>query len=91
MTYLLLLILAAGFARLAWKNLETAVQLLVLLLPLYLLRFTFVVPMTFLEVMILIVFVVWFLKNRVELVSRWKGLLKGKKFLRKIHIHFNGQ
>lgn len=83
MTYLLLLILAAGFARLAWKNLETAVQLLVLLLPLYLLRFTIVIPMTFLEVMILIVFAVWFLKNRDELVGRWKGLLKGKKVLEK--------
>ncbi|QQS60386.1 O-antigen ligase family protein [Candidatus Falkowbacteria bacterium] len=78
MTYILLLILAVGFAGLAWKKLETAVQLLVLLLPLYLLRFTFVVPMTFLEVMILIVFVVWFLKNRFELVSHWKGLFKGK-------------
>lgn len=78
MTYILLLILAAGFTRLAWKKLETAVQLLVLLLPLYLLRFTFVVPMTFLEVMILIVFVVWFLKNRLELVKRLQYLGKGK-------------
>ncbi len=83
MTYLLLLIVAAGFTRLAWKNLETAVQLLVLLLPLYLLRFTIIVPMTFLELMILIVFVVWFLKNRLGLTERWKGLLKGKKVLEK--------
>jgi O-antigen ligase len=83
MTYILIFILAAGFARLAWKNVETAVQLLVLLLPLYLLRFTMIVPMTFLEVMILIVFVVWFLKNRVELFARCKGLLKGKKVLEK--------
>lgn len=79
MTYLLLLILGVGFARFAWKNLEAAIQLSVLLLPVYLLRFTIIIPLTFLEVMILIVFVVWFLKNRVLLISRWQGLLKGKK------------
>lgn len=75
---LLFIIFGAAFGLLAWKKLETAVQLLVLLLPLYLLRFTFVVPMTFLEVMILIVFVVFFLKNRFELLRRFQGLRKGK-------------
>ncbi len=78
MTYLLVVILGAVFARLAWKNLTKAVEILVLLLPLYLLRFNFIIPMTFLEVMILIVFAVWFIKNYRTLISQVRSVLKGK-------------
>ncbi len=73
-----LLVLAFGYVALAWKRLELAILVLAILLPTYLLRFNFVVPLTFLEVMILIVFVVWFLKNKLFLVEQWKTLLKGR-------------
>lgn len=78
MIYLLVVIFGVAFAGLAWKNLPRAVELLVLLLPLYLLRFNFIIPMTFLEVMILIVFAFWFIKNYRTLISQVRSVLKGK-------------
>ncbi len=77
MIYLLSLALFV-FAYVAWQRLETAVLLLVVLLPTYLLRFYIGIPVTFLEVMIIIVFAVWLLQNRLFLMERWHGLVKGR-------------
>jgi len=52
------------FLFLAWKKLDWAIYLTIVFLPIYLLRFqVWFVPMTFLEVMVLVVFVVWLIKT----------------------------
>ena len=59
-----LLIFTLLFLFLAWKKLDWVIYLTVVFLPVYLLRFqVWFVPMTFLEVMVLAVFVVWLVKT----------------------------
>ncbi|MDP2709505.1 MAG: O-antigen ligase family protein [bacterium] len=52
------------FFLLAWRRLDWAVMFLIAALPAYLIRFSiFGLPATLLEVMIWVVFIVWFIKN----------------------------
>ncbi len=78
MTFFILFFIVA-FSLLAWKKLESAVLLLAVLLPTYLIRFTVGIPTTLLEVMILVIFVIWFIKNRFFLVQRWQTIIKNRK------------
>lgn len=56
------------FTVIAQKNLKWGLYLIVALLPTYLIRFTALgVPMTLLESMILILFIVWLLKEKISL------------------------
>lgn len=59
----LILIFAILFTGLAWHRPLLAVQLTLFALPAYLLRFKFGIPMTILELMILISFGVWLVRN----------------------------
>ncbi len=68
----LLIIFALAFAALAWKKLDWAVLATVALLPAYVVRATLVLPTTALEIMILIVFAVWFIRNRQFLLGQLK-------------------
>jgi putative inorganic carbon (hco3(-)) transporter len=62
---LILLILTVAFAILAWNDLHKALVLLVAVLPSYLLRIEiFGVPTTLLEMLILVLLVIWFVKRR---------------------------
>lgn len=57
---------------LAWKKLDWAIYFTIVFLPIYLLRFqVWFVPMTFLEVMVLVVFLVWLVKT----ISQGQGTL----------------
>ncbi len=59
----LIILLAFFYVVVAWWKLDWAIVLTILFLPAYLLRFqAWLVPMTILEVMVLIVFVVWVVK-----------------------------
>lgn len=78
MIYAFLIIACLGFAWLAWKNIEKAALVLVAILPLYILRFTIVVPTTLLELFILILFVIFLIKNRLLYKERFKALFKNK-------------
>ncbi|MEI8360750.1 MAG: O-antigen ligase family protein [bacterium] len=60
------------FSGLAWYRPVLAIQLTLFSLPAYLVRFNFGAPLTMLEVMILLNFVIWFIKE-------WRGLLSGIK------------
>jgi len=63
MDIILIIFFAVFFAWVAWWKLDWAVVLTILFLPTYLLRFqVWFVPMTILEVMVLVVFVVWVVK-----------------------------
>jgi O-antigen ligase len=67
------------FAYLAWRNLLWATATIVALLPSYLLRFSIgPVPMTLLEVMVLILFVVWVVKLKTK-NEKIKNTLKNLK------------
>lgn len=60
------------FLFLAWKKLDWAIYLTIIFLPIYLLRFQiWFVPMTFLEMMVLVVFIVWLIKS----ISQGQGTL----------------
>ncbi len=62
---------------LAVRRLEWAVMFLIAALPSYLIRFKiFDIPTTFLEVMILMVFLVWFLKNYKWIINNLKQKLE---------------
>ena len=64
----LVIIFSILYCLLAWRNLELAVRLLIVLLPAYLIRFQLgPLPSTLLEVMIWLVFLVWFIANFSEL------------------------
>lgn len=78
MTLLFIFLFAIIFSVIAWRKLDQAVLLTVLLLPTYLLRFDIGVPSTVLEVMIGIVFVVWVIRNRGFLSKRWKEIATSK-------------
>lgn len=61
------------FFFLAWRRLDTAIVLLLFLLPSYQLRFSLLgLPITLLEVMILVCFFVWLLKE-----TEFKDFLRG--------------
>jgi len=67
------------FAYLAWRNLLWATAALVALLPTYLLRFSIgPIPMTLLEVMVLILFAVWIVKLKMR-NEKIKNALKNLK------------
>lgn len=68
MLFIIILILAScGFAYLAWRNLLWAIAAILALLPAYLIRFSLgPMPMTALEVMLLILSVVWFVKLKLK-------------------------
>ncbi|HEC84642.1 MAG TPA: O-antigen ligase family protein [Thioploca sp.] len=60
---ILLILFTAIFAYIAWWKLDWALTLCVVFLPVYLIRFEIgFLPMTILEVMILVIFVVWLVK-----------------------------
>jgi len=66
---ILILIYTILYIILAWKRLDLATALLIIVLPVYQIRFTLgfipgagFLPMTVLEVMILVLFTVWFIK-----------------------------
>ena len=66
----LFLIFAVGFFCLAWRRLDWAIMTAIFLLPSYLVRFKILgYPTTCLEIMILEIVLVWFVKN-------WQGLMK---------------
>jgi len=61
----ILLLLSALFVVIAWRDPRHGIFLIVALLPAYLLRFdVFGIPMTFLEVMILLLTIVWLIKKK---------------------------
>ena len=65
---ILLILFSIFFTALAIYNLQLAVSLLIVLLPAYLIRFQLgPLPSTLLEVMIWLVFLVWFIANFSEL------------------------
>lgn len=77
----LLVILAAGFATLAWRRFPLALSLLFALLPAYLLRFSLgPVPSSMLEVFILTLAAVWVVRHSSDvrriamglITSRWR-------------------
>lgn len=70
MTLLVLLLFIVCFIALSWRRFEWAALLTVFSLPLYTVRFSLGVPTTLLEIMILLLFAVWFLKNRQALFKR---------------------
>lgn len=70
-------ILTLCFLYLAWRKLEWALLVLLCLLPAYLLRFTLLIPSTFLEVMIISIFVIWVIRNRTFLGQRLRGVVHG--------------
>lgn len=69
---ILIILFAFFFAVVAWWKLDWAIVLTILFLPTYLLRFqAWFVPMTILEVMILVTFLVWGVKTfRTRLVIK---------------------
>ncbi len=76
---LLIIIYSILFAMLAWHNLKLALAVLIFALPSYLIRFHILfVPSTLLELMIWIVFLIWFIKSyqNKELSLFNKNLLK---------------
>ena len=64
---------ALFYLYLSWKRLDWAVLLLVVALPSYLIRFNVGIPMTLLELMILIAFFVWLITK-----TNFKLFLRGK-------------
>jgi O-antigen ligase len=77
MTILSLAIFTALFAILAWKRLDWALLLLIASLPAYLIRFKILgLPATLLELMILISFMVWLIK---DFIPRYKTFFSNPK------------
>ncbi|MFH1207725.1 MAG: O-antigen ligase family protein [Patescibacteria group bacterium] len=79
MEAVLIIIFTLVFAYIAWRKLDWAICLAILFSPVYLIRFTAgFLPMTILEVMLLVIAAVWGLKTlfKVQSVSwPWKWLL----------------
>lgn len=75
-----IILFCLAFAILAWIKLNWAVLALLFLLPSYLIRFQVLgLPITLLEVMILIVFLVWFIKNAKQLARNIKENVKNRR------------
>ncbi|MEA2088602.1 MAG: O-antigen ligase family protein [Patescibacteria group bacterium] len=70
------------FTLIAWRNLPTALAIIVILLPTYLIRFYIIcLPTTLLEIMILIVLTVWFLQTGFQKIAkRYKKEISYKPF-----------
>jgi O-antigen ligase len=76
----LILVLALGFAVLAWRRLDWALMLTIALLPSYLIRFKIGgLPSTWLEVMILVEALVWLVKNWGNLFAALKHNWRAKR------------
>ena len=75
---MLIAIATLAFLTVCVYRLDWGLALLIFLLPSYQVRFSvYGLPMTFLEVMILILFGVWFFERRKELLSNLKYGFKG--------------
>ena len=71
----LIILLASFFAYVAWRRLPWAIALVILFLPAYLIRFQVgFLPMTVLEVMVLVLVIVWVVKRLVSL-SKFKNVI----------------
>lgn len=80
------LIFTIFFIVLAIRRLDWALMLLFFLLPSYLIRFKFGIPLTLLEVMIWVMFLVWFFKNYKGVYQNLKCKLKiGNCKLESVH------
>jgi len=77
MTYFLIFFLAVFFGWLCWHRLEWGLYLVLICLPAYGARFHFLVPLTILELMILILFFVWLVK-----IKKNKELRPRSKFIK---------
>lgn len=67
MEIILIIIFIIFFFELAWKKTEYALLSIVVLLPSYLIRLKiYFIPVTFLEIMILVLFTAWFIKKLKE-------------------------
>jgi O-antigen ligase len=65
LNFLLLLVCLAGFYWLAWRSRFKALMILTVLLPSYIIRTTlFTIPVTFLELMIVGLFIIWIVTER---------------------------
>ena len=79
MSNILIIIFLIFYFILSKIRLDWAVMLLIVALPSYLIRFSiFNIPLTLLEAMILIAFIVWFLKNYKEIISNLKLKINSK-------------
>ena len=86
MIYLILLFTILFFI-LAWRRLDLAVMFLIAALPAYLIRFNiFGLPSTILEMMIWVVFIVWFIRNFSQVKNNF--LENFKKNSQKIKIRY---
>jgi len=73
--WLSIILFSVFFAHLSWKKTEWAVAAIIVGMPLYLVRFKIgFIPMTFLESMILILFIVWLIKQIKDLRFKIKRL-----------------
>lgn len=73
MATIFLILFALFFICLAWKNLVWATAFIIAFLPAYLIRFKIrFLPMTILELMILILFIVWLTRGKNKKLSTFK-------------------
>jgi len=63
MPLIVVALVLAAFALLAWRDFKFALTLIVALLPVYLIRFELIVPWTLLECFILITFALWLFRH----------------------------
>ncbi|XOU94278.1 MAG: O-antigen ligase family protein [Candidatus Kerfeldbacteria bacterium] len=74
---ILLVIFTVFFAWVAWWKIDWAIVLVILFVPTYLLRFElFSIPMTILEIMVLVVFVIWIVKALFLNKESWNDRCK---------------
>lgn len=67
---LILIIFCLCFAILSWRKILWGLVIILFLLPIYLVRFKIgFLPMTLLEAMILILFAVWLVKSRFQIIN----------------------
>jgi len=86
----LILIFTVLFFLLAWWRLDWAVMLLVGALPAYLIRFSiFGLPSTLLEVMIWAVFLVWLIKNFIQVKNNFLENFKNNNKKIKVRYPFD--
>jgi O-antigen ligase len=79
--YILIALFSGIFLFLACRNLELATMLIIIALPSYLLRFSFFgVPLTILEIMLVLAFLVWFIQEFKERGGSIKSFFKPDKF-----------
>jgi len=79
MENLSLLIFSVGYATLAWRRLDWAVMVILVVLPSYMIRFEILgVPFTVLETMILVAFTVWAIKNYKDVIEKIKLRVNSK-------------